>query len=345
MSILFTFKKFPVSICTQTGELTNKEKLIEAQIIEDESGAIHFTPYVDPKDIYLSQHNNCVGETWENHNLEFTNFVYEYEKESITEIAGGSGKVFLNFKKQNPDYKKWKVIDINPSEIYYEDSRNQVIEGLYEGNMIDEGDVVISSHFVEHIPQLDVFLQDLRLRNPKYHIFTLPNFKKFSSSHYTATIMFEHPHYLSEDYLDYFLERNGWKVVNKYYYRNHSIFYITEPSEVKNNDQVFNNTSDITNLVEYMRKRAKNITQDKFYVFGAHLTYYYLLNLGIDENRIIAVVDNDPNKQGKRMYGTNTKVISPQELEEGANVFVEMGPYNEEIIKGLNNVKNKINYI
>ena len=94
-----------------------------------------------------------------------------------------------------------------------------------------------------------------------------------------------------------------------------------------------------------MKKRAKNITQDKFYVFGAHLTYYYLLNLGIDENRILAVVDNDLNKQGKRMYGTNTKVISPHELEEGANIFVEMGPYNKEIIKGLDNIKNKINYI
>ena len=67
--------------------------------------------------------------------------------------------------------------------------------------------------------------------------------------------------------------------------------------------------------------------------------------MGISVNQITAVVDNDPNKQGRRMYGTNTKVISPQELEDEANVFVEMGPYNKEIIKELNNVKNKINYI
>jgi hypothetical protein len=45
------------------------------------------------------------------------------------------------------------------------------------------------------------------------------------------------------------------------------------------------------------------------------------------------------------MYGTTTRVISPQEMEEGASIFVEMGPYNEEIIKGLSNVKDKINYI
>ena len=237
MKTILKFKKFPVSICTQAGELTDQEKMIEAKIIEDDSGAIHFVPYIDPKDIYLTQHNNCVGETWESHNLEFTNFVLKHEKDNITEIAGGSGKVFLNFIAKNPNYKKWKVIDINPTKIYNEDPRNQVIKGLYNKDMINKGDVVISSHFVEHVAHLDTFLQDLRSKNPKYHIFSLPNFKKFSSSKYTATIMFEHPHYLPEDYLDYFLEKNGWRVINKHYYRDHSIFYTTEPSKIKNNNQ------------------------------------------------------------------------------------------------------------
>jgi hypothetical protein len=84
-----------------------------------------------------------------------------------------------------------------------------------------------------------------------------------------------------------------------------------------------------------MNDRAQFIKKmnDPFYVYGAHFTYYYLLNMGVSPDQIIAVVDGDPAKQGRRMYGTNHKIISPNELPDGANVFVEMGPYNSEIIQ------------
>jgi hypothetical protein len=91
-------------------------------------------------------------------------------------------------------------------------------------------------------------------------------------------------------------------------------------------------------MINYIKNRVEDIKDKKFYVFGAHLTYYYLLNLGIKEEQIIAVVDNDPKKQNKRMYGTNTKIISPLDLPINADVFLEMGPYNEEIKKSMNNI-------
>jgi arginine deiminase len=156
--------------------------------------------------------------------------------------------------------------------------------------------------------------------------------------------MFEHPHYLSEKCLDSILNKNGWKVLDKIYYRNHSIFYITQPSEFVEVNTKFEGADDVMELVNYMKKRAEDVKDKTFYVFGAHFPYYYLLNMGIKEEQIIAVADNDPFKQNKRMYGTNTKTISPLEIPDGANVFLEMGPYTEEIKKGLNNIK-KVNYV
>lgn len=341
MNILFTFPCFPKSICPQDTPLNDHEHLIEAHIVEYEDGSVHFLPYVDPNEIYLSQHNNCVGETWKQHYIEFSTFISKYEKQNIVEIAGGNGDLFLNFKKTNPEYKNWKIIDINPTSNYDGDDRVKVVQGLYESNFINKGDVVISSHFVEHVFDLNGFLKELLERNPKYHIFSLPNFKSFSSKNYTATIMFEHPNYLPEDYLDFILNKNGWEVVNKHYYKEHSIFYVTQPSTSKNIFSKFNSKIDIINMVNYIKNRVESIKDKKFYVFGAHLTYYYLLNLGIKEEQIIAVVDNDPKKQNKRMYGTNTKIISPLDLPTDANLFLEMGPYNEEIKKSL----PKINFL
>ena len=338
MNILYTFPNFPLSVCTQTSNspLPN-EKLIEAHIVEKEDGSIKFLPYVDPLDIYISQHNNCIGDTWRTHNEKFTQLILQYETSSLTEIAGGSGFVFELYQSQNPNFKKWKVIDINPSE-RYSHPKVEKIQGLYEPSQIDEGDVVISSHFVEHIFDLEKFLIELREKNPKYHIFSLPNFKKFAINNFPSTIMFEHPNYLPEDYLDHILGENGWNIVDKIYYVDHSIFYVTQPSKSKIEGIKFDIKNDIINLIDFYKKRIENIKDQQFYVFGAHFTYYYLINLGIDVNQIIAVIDNDLDKQNKRMYGTSTKVISPNDLPEGSNVFLEMGPYNEEIKKQLTNV-------
>ena len=88
--------------------------------------------------------------------------------------------------------------------------------------------------------------------------------------------------------------------------------------------------------MKYRADSMKNV--DKFYVFGAHFPFYYLLSLGVKEEQIIAVIDNDVNKQNKRMYGTNVKVISSDDVPVGSKIFIEMGPYNEEIKETLLNM-------
>lgn len=338
MNVLHTFPKFPLSVCTQDSlDIHEYEKLVEARIVENEDGSIKFLPFVDPLDIYLQQHNNCIGDLWKAHNEDFTNLILRYETNSITEIAGGAGLVFEQYSKLNPNFDSWKVLDINPSKVYNHEKVEKVA-GLYDSTHINEDDVVVSSHFVEHIFDTETFLLDLRSRNPKYHIFSLPNFKKFAQLNFPSTIMFEHPNYLPEDYLDYILYKNGWGIIEKIYFKNHSIFYVTKPCVKQQTSIKFNIKQDILNLLEFYKRRIEDIKQKQFYVFGAHFTYYYLINLGVDPDQIIAVIDNDPLKQNKRMYGTKTMVISPEDVPNNSYVFLEMGPYNEEIRNQLSNV-------
>ncbi len=331
---LFTFKQFPLSVCTQDGPLTDSEELIEAYIDEDETGLISFLPYVDPAKIYISQHNSSIGETWRMHNDEFAKYLLKTNETSFIDIGGGSGNIFKSACNYNSNLA-WKIIDLNPT---LDDSRVETVTGFYEPEMINEDDVVITSHFLEHQYNTEEFLVGLRKRNPKYHIFSLPNFKQYSKNRYSATIMFEHPHYLTEDYLDYILAKAGWKIVDKHYYKDHSIFFTTVPIEPVDNFKTFNCYDEINDFIQYMIERSNTLANrtKRFYVFGAHFTYYYLLNMGVSVDQIIAVVDNDPKKQGRRMYGTNTPVISPAELQVGSDILVEMGPYNDEIKKTLN---------
>ena len=340
--ILYNFNNFPLSVCTQRGELSPKERLVEATIEEDETGLIIFLPFVDPKEIYLEQHNSSIGETWKEHNNQFAHYVFQNETENVIDVGGGSGNIYKSYTQYN-DKVKWKIIDLNPT---LEDSKVELIRGFFDPKYISKGDTVITSHFLEHLTDLKGFLTNLRTRNPKQHIFTLPNFKQYAQNNYTATLMFEHPYYLTEDYLHYILATTGWKIEEKKYYRDHSIFFRTTPITPQELDSRFDYSKDIITFLQYMQNRT-NEAKDagKFYVFGAHFTYYYLINMGIDISQIIAVVDNDPKKQGKRMYGTTTKTISPEEIEEGGSIFLEMGPYNKEIKKGLNKLKKNLNFI
>jgi hypothetical protein len=336
MRVIFDFERFPLSVCTQTGDLDASEKLIPARIVEEENGLIRFDPYIDPKLIYLTQHNSSIGKTWNGHNDQFAEFVSRVNPNKIVDIGGGSGNIYKSYLKINPDIN-WKIIDLNPT---LKDPQVEIVQSLYNPNQINEGDIVITSHFLEHLNELEPFLQSLRERNPRYHVFSIPNFKEFSKSNYSATLMFEHPRYLVEEYVEAILASNGWKLTTKKYYDKHSIFFLTEPTIKVENSIKMDYSLDIINMVKYLKSRASTIHEDqKIYVFGAHFTYYYLLNLGIKEDQIVAVLDNDPNKVGKRMYGTNTKVISPKEASVKYPVFLEMGPYNEEIKENINHLK------
>lgn len=332
--ILFTFERFPASICTQVGDITTDEKLLECKIVKQPNNLVQFLPYINPEEIYLEQHNSSIGETWQLHNELFSKFVKKYESNDIVEIGGGTGNIFSKFETFNT----WKTIDLNPSTVY-DIPKVSVIKSIFKPSQINEKDIVISSHVIEHMFYVEGFLQNLRNRMPKYHIFSMPNMKEYANSKYSATIMQEHPTYLPEEVMDVLLKNNGWKVIEKFYFKNHSIFYATEPSTENYTEAIPDRSVDVVNLLRYLKTRALSVKDEKFYVFGAHLTYYYLLNMGIDESQVIAVVDNDKNKCGKRMYGFNTPVIHSSELDKNAKVFLEMGPYNEEIRKKLNNIE------
>lgn len=334
--VLYIFDRFPLSVCTQEGQLSELEELIPAQIEEDCTGLVSFLPYVDPSKIYLDQHNSSIGETWKGHNTSFAQHLLKTGETSFVDVGGGSGNIFKSVVELDSNVS-WKIIDLNPTT---EDPRVDVIAGPFRPEYINDGDTVVTSHFLEHLTNPKDFLTTLWDRKAKYHIFSIPNFKKYAESNYSATIMFEHPHYLVEDYVQQILAITGWKIINKEYYKEHSIFFTTERVEPVSVGINVSNSEDIINFLSYMQDKAQQLSKlDRpFYVFGAHFTYYYLLNMGIAENQIIAVVDNDSKKQGRRMYGTNTKVISPKDLPENTDIFVEMGPYNNEIKKTLLNV-------
>lgn len=85
----------------------------------------------------------------------------------------------------------------------------------------------------------------------------------------------------------------------------------------------------------------KNGKTKNIYLFGAHIFSQYLIYRGLAVDRIKMILDNNPNKHKKRLYGTNLYVDSPEILNNDHNalVILNCGIYNDEIEKSLDKYK------
>ena len=76
-------------------------------------------------------------------------------------------------------------------------------------------------------------------------------------------------------------------------------------------------------------------------MFGAHLFSQFLLAFGIEEKFIKSILDNDVEKQGRRLQGCNLYCESPNILKDSKKspiVILRAGTYQEEIKQGLLNI-------
>jgi len=191
-------------------------------------------------------------------------------------------------------------------------------------------------------------------------VFSLPNMQVMLERKYTNCINFEHTVLLTEPYVEYLLAKHGFNLIAKEYFMDdHSIFYsATRDSEVKpvllptnlyeKNKKVY---MDYVNyhktLIADLNHKMSDSSQP-FYLFGAHVFAQYLLQMGLNTDKIVSLLDNDPNKQGKRLYGTNLQVLSPQVLLNVRDpmVILKAGVYNDEIKNDIiNNINNNTTFI
>jgi hypothetical protein len=156
---------------------------------------------------------------------------------------------------------------------------------------------------------------------------------------------------LTEEYIEYFLSKFGFRVLEKsYFLDDHSIFYSTiRDKEIKTqnlptdlygkNKQLFKDYIDLhLDLVYNINQQIK--PGEKCFLFGASNQSQYLINFGLNIDSVTAILDNDVIKQGKRLYGTDKFVQSPNVLKDmvSPKVIVRAGPYTKEVVQQLKQI-------
>jgi len=348
LEILYIFKNFPVFFGCVDSDLENDLFVDMIWAIDRESGVIQLTKLIPLDILYQEQHVDGCGPTWQQYYQDFANYLLQNKIDSWFEIGGGMGELAKIVTKLTPAH--WTVIEPNP--IIEQSDQIDVIKGFFDKNFKTNKKIeaLVFSQVMEHAYNPNEFLATANkiLEPGGKLIFAYPNLELWLKNKYTNALNFEHTMFLTDCFVDYLLIKNNFIITDKYFYKDHSIFYTAEkgvnalttvelPNKYEEYRTIFTDfisyhQAMITDLNEKIDKAGRPV-----YLFGAHIFSEYLLAFGLDKSKITSILDNSPTKQGRRLYGTEFIVDSPRVLKGlgEVNVILKAGIYNEEIKKDI----------
>ena len=355
LETLFLLKHFPTYVGCVT---TPPSEDVFLDLIVDickETGILQLKQLASLDQVYLFPHNDAIGPTWKEHNQKFISFIENYSPKQILEIGGGSGKLASEYVNRHTDVD-WTILDPNP---LFEKNEQIHSKKEYFSSNLDIShsfDAIIHSHVLEHQSSPEEFFSNISkfLKPNGYHIFSFPNLNEWLLRKYLNCLNFEHTIFLTENYVDVSLIRTGFKLIKKIKFRDdHSIFYLTQFSGIKNNKNYPNlykkNRQLYLDFVQYYSKFVSKLNLQlqsfpyKVYLFGAHIFSQYLLAFGLDQSKLAGILDNSKLKIGKRLYGTNLQVFHPDVIgNANAGVILKVGSYRNEIINQLEEINPKV---
>jgi len=364
LEFLYQFDNFPVFMGCTNEPIENDLHADMCWKISKGSGAIQLDPLLPLDILYPEEHGaGSVGELWMRHHREFADFIHMHSPKVVLEIGGGHGILNLEYQKYKPI--DWTILEPNPSPV--KGVKAKYIKGFFDNEFRfdKEVDTVVHSHVFEHVYNPDEFVSHIAdfLEVGGQLIFTLPNMDEMLKRKYTNCINFEHTFFLSEPYIEYLLNKYGFKLNNKKYFKkDHSIFYSFIKAEngmenLKLPDDIYEYNRNLyldyinyhKDLIQKLNEKIKQFDENSsIFLFGAHVFAQYLIAFGLNVGRVICLLDNDSNKHGKRLYGCNLMVESPKILSQIENpvVILKAGVYDSEIKKDiLDNINSRTEFL
>lgn len=360
LEFLFKLDRFPVYMgCTEADPSTDLFAPM-SWWIDPATGSIQLNPLLPLDVLYAAQHNESFGGIWTAHHKAFAAFLKEAGAfQNVFEIGGAHGILSKEYAQLYSN-ASWTILEPNPKLV--EGAKATVIKGFFDEHFsfTSPFDVVVHSHVFEHIYEPAAFIEQLAAFIPvgKHMVFSIPNMLRQLECNFTNCLNFEHTVFLTEEYVLWLLGKNGFILRNKQHFGEHSTFYAVENSGVKQSIPCPNlyerNKSIFTGFIHYHDKLISDLnaiirnTDKAVYIFGAHIFSLYLIQHGLDESKINAVLDNGPMKIGKRLYGTGLTVFSPKILanQNNALVILKAGIYNNEIKTDIiNNINPHVEFI
>ncbi len=347
LELLLTLKNFPV-FCGCTDAPKSDDLLADMfWSISHSSGCVQLNSCVPLNILYASSHGSgSIGKTWLEHHQAFASLIKKYNSSEVLEIGGGDGVLSREYHKLCPE-TKWTIVE--PSPFPLEGVKARYIQTFMDENFIPDKNynIIVHSHVLEHIYYPIKFLEHISsfTQDGAIQIFSVPKLDVWLRRFYLSSLNFEHTYLLTDDYIMYMFSKFGWKLIEKLEYGDsHSVFYVWRKCIKKRHTYDFsglyeNNKNNFLRYYNYyltkvnMLNNKMSYCERPIYIFGGHPMSQFLLGLGLHEEKIVSILDNDPNKFGKRLYGSKLYVKSPKTLKTDKYpiLILNAGSYQQEI--------------
>lgn len=348
---LYTIKNNPVFMGCVDSQVNQDVTCDLNYYISRSTGMIQVNPLLPLDVVYQAEHSpGLVGKEWINHHKAFADFVLKYNPRKVFEIGGAHGILSKNCHEIDADID-WTILEPNP--VPADGLTAKIIKGFYteETELPGDVDTLIHSHTLEHVYDPNSFFRALgNLREGTRLIFAIPNLRQQLANKYTNVLNFEHTYFCTEEFVEWWLQCNGFDLLEKEKYKDdHSIFYavvrsnrlyqeVTPPNVYEQNLALFNEYIEYhKNEIIKLNLKLQEFSSRPQYLFGAHVFSQFLISFGLNVDNIGFILDNSSAKQNKRLYGTNLEVRSPQVIKHDTSpvIVLKAGLYNQEIMQDI----------
>lgn len=351
---LHTIQRFPILMsCTEAPR--EDDKFLDMDwYISRSTGSLQLNPLLPMNILYDQDHGGgTVGGVWKSYHEKFAKFIAKDQPVSILEIGGGHGHLSKEYRKLVA-HSDWCILE--PSPRPDEDVKAVYIKGYLEeldhSSLPENLEAIAHSYVIEHAFYPDEMIKNINrlLEVGQMMYVSSPNFQVGLQKKYPNTLNFEHNYYIDEQFVLRLLEMNGFEVKRmERHFEDYALFIAAE--KIMDSDEFllasypnrYDETKEIflgymNYFAEFAKETNKKIEDSsEVFLFGASVFAQMFLASGLKADKIKAILDNDPEKQTKRLYGTNLRILSPQVLKgyKTPTVILRMGLYNEEIKKNI----------
>lgn len=297
----------------------------------------------DINEVYRINHADGTGITMQKMHEKKLDLILNHKDQVDGIIEIGSSKGILC--DQILDNLDVNYFIVEPS--YFGNSDNRTIINDYYENVDDskiEANTIVMSHVFEHFYEPLKILEKISSnKNIKNIFLTFPNLEKYISEGIHHVLNTEHTFYIDNKFVEKIFLKYGFKLEDIEFYNHHSVLFYFKRNDELSADSILikneeNNVDDyfkkIYEAVSYFNNIIENNKDKNIYLFPASCHSIFLTIFGLNYQNIFGMVDNSPNKIGKKMYGLELNIFSFKKIleeDKKALFLINGGVFNKEI--------------
>ncbi len=339
----YIHKNQPITYCPKPFTVDYEDQFCDLEYGSCEScGSVQLMTLIDQAILYEDPHNITYNTpTWAAHHQSFADFISKYLDTSlpVTEIGGSSGILASLLMPQG--YTDYTIMDFCSADI---PAGVKFIQGNCETHDFTGISATIMSHLFEHLYNPRDFINQLAKAAVRFVAISIPNMTHLLNVGSPAVVHAEHTYFLEKTDAEYMFNCHGYRLLGYSAFANHSHFMIFEWTGAAIPAVLPGAPSRAAAVLETFMSRDAHFSSVELapnaFIVPAGIYGQIIYTHTRISGAVAGFLDNDPSKQGRRLYGTDCQIYAFDQLLKvsAPSIYIHGGPYTAEIMEQIRKI-------